>query len=373
MNVNDPVILQTSMKMKESSNKRKLSCEGKRAAHVKWDGKTIALGTFPDDEAASMCRSAKVLTKAWRSMYPKPTVEWVRQSLERRGIRVVNNRPGRQPTKKEGSPNQKGSTEGEDIRLTQQIKYSSLLSFGTNQSKPIAATTEIPRTESITNIAKVGMISSPSSELQASSIMLALRDPVTPKISNQNPPSIRPQTGHTGNLIGAASKTKPIQTDSLVRDKNEEQLAHPDLEDLDIEMTYATLQRHRVNLKTEVEEIDMLLNFYEDERNRRQVIRERYQKEKNQNLTDQHISMTIDPIPMNQATHPLVHTETSMKIKPIAMNHAPNPSIHATQFDDVVSVTNRPEDTPELCAPMDDAENNVSTVRPIELEDWRCQ
>eukprot|EP00979_Chaetoceros_neogracilis_P006545 scaffold1338_cov272-Chaetoceros_neogracile.AAC.3 len=70
--------------------------DGRRAAHVKWDGKTIALGTFPIVEAVEKCERAKALTKRWRaSMIPKPGVEWVKKALERLNIRVVNDRPGR--------------------------------------------------------------------------------------------------------------------------------------------------------------------------------------------------------------------------------------------------------------------------------------
>lgn len=68
----------------------------RRAAHVKWDGKTIALGTFPAQEAVEKCEQAKALTKKWRAtMVPKPDVEWVKKALERLNIRVVNDRPGR--------------------------------------------------------------------------------------------------------------------------------------------------------------------------------------------------------------------------------------------------------------------------------------
>lgn len=70
--------------------------DGRRAAHVKWDGKTIALGTFSAIEAAEKCERAKCLTKKWRAtMVPKPDVEWVKKALERLNIRVVNDRPGR--------------------------------------------------------------------------------------------------------------------------------------------------------------------------------------------------------------------------------------------------------------------------------------
>lgn len=70
--------------------------DGRRAAHVKWDGKTIALGTFTAPEAAEKCERAKALTKKWRAtMVPKPDVEWVKKALEKLHIRVVNDRPGR--------------------------------------------------------------------------------------------------------------------------------------------------------------------------------------------------------------------------------------------------------------------------------------
>jgi len=66
---------------------------GKKAVHVKWAGKTIALGTFPTAEADDKCARAKALTRAWRStMRPKPTREWVMLELERLDVRVVSGR-----------------------------------------------------------------------------------------------------------------------------------------------------------------------------------------------------------------------------------------------------------------------------------------
>lgn len=68
----------------------------KRPVHVKWDGKTIALGTFPPEEAEEKCARAKALTKKWRTtMRPKPSADWVKSALERLNIRVVYDRPGR--------------------------------------------------------------------------------------------------------------------------------------------------------------------------------------------------------------------------------------------------------------------------------------
>jgi len=65
----------------------------KKAVHVKWAGKTIALGTFLVNEADEKCARAKALTRAWRStMRPKPTREWVMLELERLNVRVVSGR-----------------------------------------------------------------------------------------------------------------------------------------------------------------------------------------------------------------------------------------------------------------------------------------
>lgn len=89
-------IMEAERRAFEDVNNGSLDEEGRKAAHVKWDGKTIALGTFCAAEAAEKCEKAKSLTKKWRAtMVPKPDVEWVKNQLEGLGIRVVNDRPGR--------------------------------------------------------------------------------------------------------------------------------------------------------------------------------------------------------------------------------------------------------------------------------------
>jgi len=77
---------------------------GKKAVHVKWAGKTIALGTFPMAEADDKCARAKALTRAWRStMRPKPSREWVMLELERLNVRVVSGRLGNKDNGSDGS------------------------------------------------------------------------------------------------------------------------------------------------------------------------------------------------------------------------------------------------------------------------------
>jgi hypothetical protein len=84
---------------------------GKKAVHVKWAGKTIALGTFPITEADDKCARAKALTRAWRStMRPKPSRDWVMLELERLNVRVVSGRLGAKENEgSDGSDNEESS------------------------------------------------------------------------------------------------------------------------------------------------------------------------------------------------------------------------------------------------------------------------
>lgn len=84
---------------------------GKKAIHVKWAGRTIALGTFPLAEAEEKSARAKALTRAWRStMQPKPSREWVILELERLGVRVVSgSRAGKTMNKQAESGDDEGT------------------------------------------------------------------------------------------------------------------------------------------------------------------------------------------------------------------------------------------------------------------------
>jgi len=79
---------------------------GKKAVHVKWAGKTIALGTFLIAEADDKCARAKALTRAWRStMRPKPSRAWVMLELERLNVRVVSARVAQKESSTSDSDN----------------------------------------------------------------------------------------------------------------------------------------------------------------------------------------------------------------------------------------------------------------------------
>jgi hypothetical protein len=78
-----------------------------------WAGKTIALGTFPGNEADEKCARAKALTRAWRStMRPKPSRDWVMMELERLGVRVVSGRLGRKAGEEDDEKKSPGSNSG---------------------------------------------------------------------------------------------------------------------------------------------------------------------------------------------------------------------------------------------------------------------
>jgi len=96
----------------ENNNDNVNSNTSKKAVHVKWAGKTIALGTFSASEADEKCARAKALTRAWRStMRPKPTREWVMLELERLQVRVVSGRSNKHNA--DGSESDgEGSTDG---------------------------------------------------------------------------------------------------------------------------------------------------------------------------------------------------------------------------------------------------------------------
>jgi len=273
----------------KAGNKPKLSHDGKRSVHVKWDSSIIALGTFPDKEAVMICNRVKYLTTTWRSIFPKPSVEWVEQSLEQSGIQVVNKRPDRQPTKKDDSQDQKGSViGGEEISATQQIQARSLLSFATTPTQPIATEKMNPHTNWGSNIAEGGIPS--RSKVQVNSTMIAPTEAVSnlivsPPASNRTMPPIRSQQDNCDTPV-AAKQTKLIETYRLERDQVQCQLVYRDLEALDDEERCSMLKRHKLHLKTEMEEVKMLMSLNRDEYNQRQLLRENDRKRKSEHQPD---------------------------------------------------------------------------------------
>jgi len=262
---------------------------------------TIALGTFPDMEATRICKLAKGLTKVWRLIYPRPSVEWVKQSLESEGIRVVNSRPGRQ-SKKDGSPNQKAPVTGKTISFAQQITTSrSLISCVSNPNQPTGTETMNPHTDWVTNITEGGIPS--KSKVQANSDMIAPKEPVSnlaaiPLISNHTIPSTSSQQCNDDHLPVATKRTRFMVTDKLEKDQLEGRFAHPDLEveDLDHVEIYKMLQTHQANLKAELEEIDKLRIFYRHDYYQQ---KRHHQNRKSESRIDQQFvyPVTVSPTP----------------------------------------------------------------------------
>jgi len=350
--------------MKVPGSKRRLSNEGKRSVHVKWDGKTIALGTFPDEDAAIMCKRAKTLTKTWRSIFPKPTVEEVKRSLETSGIRVVNDRPGRQARKKDGGPNRKGrppitAPKIEETSVPQQSQASSLSSFLPIPAHPIVAATMEPGIDSVTDITGGGGKPS-NSKVQAGLLIIA---PTTALKLDRQIPLIGLQKDNEDPSV-VIPVTNLIETDSQMQDQVEGQfsdpdlgqisdpdigrLVDPDLGDLNIERTHDMLEKHYSNLTSEIKEIKMLMNFYRDKRNQQQLMREQHQrKQKDEN-------------------------EIDVQINPDMYEPVSDPPIQSYQYceDHKIEETSQPREILELCVPADDGEDNDSMTDSMGLEEW---
>ncbi|GMH54260.1 hypothetical protein TrRE_jg7617 [Triparma retinervis] len=83
----------------------------KKTAHVKWRGKTIALGTFPIDEAEIRRDMARDKVKQWIEEFQEegelPSHNWAKENLEACGIRQVTKRRSVKPDGKY-SPKKKG-------------------------------------------------------------------------------------------------------------------------------------------------------------------------------------------------------------------------------------------------------------------------
>lgn len=245
----------TKDKEKEEKKKnRRLSSDGKRAAHVKWDGKTIALGTFPDAEAELACKRAKSLTRSWRAMFPKPTVEEVKRSLEKIGIRVVNDRPGRQPRDKSKDNDKVGNT----ISTTQTPADTMKM-----QGDPISTNTSASGQQLQENLYK------------SSDYFLPLTQTAPPVGQGRAVDAQFPSSKQQADLpIGSISNHNQKQEPGSESDSDD---------DGDLDETYETLERHHSNLADEIVEIRALMEFYGEKRERRRMRRKRLAQQEQRN------------------------------------------------------------------------------------------
>lgn len=250
---------------KEKEKKKpRLSSDGKRAAHVKWDGKTIALGTFPDAEAEVACKRAKSLTRSWRAMFPKPTVEEVKRSLEKIGIRQVNDRPGRQPRDKDKDRDKSGA--------------------GGQFSDSISAATSNEGSGNTGGTATKSQIET------------------SPTFNYNNLPSTT-SSDHMvqPDIIKAAQQQRQ---ESLNKRKSDHQDGKSDSdsdEDGDLDETYETLERHHSNLADEILEIRALMEFYGEKRERKRMRRKRLEMGKNRTAMKRRRGVGPEPLDPSMA------------------------------------------------------------------------
>lgn len=129
---------------------------GKKAVHVKWAGKTIALGTFPHAEADEKCARAKALTRAWRStMRPKPTREWVMLELERLQVRVVSGRLGKKGDEEEDDDDDDDSDDNDNMDKSKKAgsEGGKTIKKETDNGKQAKSVNDASRTTSLLNAA----------------------------------------------------------------------------------------------------------------------------------------------------------------------------------------------------------------------------
>jgi len=324
-------------------NKQRLSNEGKRSIHVKYDGKTIALGTFPDKVATIMCKRAKALTKKWRVIIPKPSLEWVKNALEAGGIRVVNDKPGWLGRKyrylrKNRQPSMI-TPEGEGRPVAHKTQLSSLSPLLTIQPHLVGTVTRHPLIDSCTDITEEGGISSERKVHTSPPVITpnGLGSPIGLLQDNNYPPIV-------------TSRTNSIETGSQVQDQIDGDFADPDAEDLALVNTHAMLERHYANLAVEMEETNMLLNFYKEKSN------------EGRSLQDQHHS--------SQNCETVINRQSGIQTDQVTNSQAHDPPMQNCP-DVKRKETSVPEETSEMYCPMIDiTRDNDSITEMLDVERW---
>lgn len=258
--------------------------DGRRAAHVKWDGKTIALGTFSAQEAVEKCNRAKALTKKWRTtMIPKPDVEWVKSTLERLNIRVVNDRPGR---RKKRNIEDLGESSSSSPSSSQQQK---LLSHAPNREQALHNSSMNKYNSLPPDVAYHAMnqsLSQPFSSMAAEapgiSLERRLSNPLqygTTSASQQhrglansvlsslpNPSNVYNIAGNAG--VYDSTNENQQSMSSSTRTDTQQQLANLVFGS---NQHYEVLKEHHLNLLKELQETTTLMNMYHNSSNNQNI------------------------------------------------------------------------------------------------------
>mmetsp|Transcript_76498 Transcript_76498/g.115126 ORF Transcript_76498/g.115126 Transcript_76498/m.115126 type:complete len:418 (+) Transcript_76498:586-1839(+) len=241
----------------------------KKAVHVKWAGKTIALGTFPAAEADEKCARAKALTRAWRStMRPKPSRDWVMVELERLGVRVVSGRLGRKAGEEEEAEKKPGGS-GEMPRAPPTDRNNSL---GWSSNADLDSLMQ-RRSSSL------GLSLMNDSDLKRRSSLSSLGPALGLDSNDPAMPPHRPLVGG-----GAAAAYEAARADHYAQKREEQQRRASSLGlgmgggnlgagsgmpqmglSVNPNQHYEMLKLHHMNLLNEIQETTLMMNLYQQQ------------------------------------------------------------------------------------------------------------
>jgi len=362
----------TESRPKSDGSKHKLTKAGKRAAHVKWRDKTINLGFFPNDEIDNISRCAKILTKKWRSMTPKPNIEWVKKELENRGIRVTSRKPGRHAKRVSSNRDKLVSSnprsESVEMSFAQQIPVTNphslvdeTVHFHTDQAinvvkeketfyhnrvqahSPASVVVNLPYSIAKNIPSEFVQVSEPLSEIgQSRAPLQAKSDQWTALLPTEYKNHPLDLQRRASDSCLDVSRTTRITTESQVEDRVAGLFAHSDLDELDIEeKRYAILKIRHSKLEKERKGVMLLMDYYKNKR-LWQLLQKHHNKRKRKIQINDQVGMQISPIAIDQVSHdPQTHQHS----------HIP------TEFD-------KQRETSDLA----DHENAIMSIIP---EDWK--
>jgi len=280
---------------------------------------------------------------------PKPNVEEVKQSLERLGIRVVNERPGRQSKKNNNTTTnrkRRKMTVEEGISSVYGIQqnFHSLVSdvIGTPPHTIATITTnQHPYADSIANIAERGTPPPPPSynNSRTDSFMITPKEPISGIVipsfaSSDQSVSI---CSHHDSYNPIAAPIIKLEADSEVQ--GIEQVAQSDME-LHSDIMYQMLEKHYLTIQDEMEKIRKLMLFH----------KQRLPKRKNEKLINQRVGIQTYPTIIHQVPNSPMQSYQDYKNDETELSEA--------------------EEITELKILLSDSEDNDSVTEMILREGW---
>lgn len=241
------------------------SSSTKKAVHVKWAGKTIALGTYMNKEADEICARAKDLTRTWRStMRPKPSRKWVMLELEKLQIRKVSSRLGRKCRKEESSDEEDDIDDGEDEKP---------LTVCSGGGEPTQALENGCRHyPSLENSTACGMASSYSENSDKRQMQGALS-------SENDNDKMNEDIKRLINGLGLLPPDPEIQNNNPGSNPMQGGYSRPS----NSRFHYEMLKLHYMNLLTEIQETKLLMNLFEQQELQKHIDKHQYPGNQMQN------------------------------------------------------------------------------------------